>query len=165
MYNRNKILQDIMEGNDISSSKVEVNGEYIPEIRSFAMTPHFYSTKAYDYVRKKFNNQLPHPSNVRAWYRVVDDAPGFTVEALEAIKLRTVKKTVVINLVIDEMSIREQLVYNNGRFYGCVDFGDGYDKHNDNATPATNALVFMAVSLNDTWKVPIRYFLIRSLDS
>lgn len=63
------------------------------------------------------------------------------------------------------MAIREQLVYNDGRFYGCVDFRDGFDNHNDNATPATNALVFMAVSLNDNWKVPIGYFLIRSLDS
>lgn len=65
MYNRDfYILQDIMGGNDISSSKVKVNGEYIPEIRSFAMTLHFYSGKAYDYVRKKFNNQLPHSSTV-----------------------------------------------------------------------------------------------------
>lgn len=76
-----------MAGNDITSSKVNVNGEYIPEIRSFAMTLHFYSAKAYNHVRKKFINQLPHPPMVRAWYRIVDGSPGFTAEALEAIKL------------------------------------------------------------------------------
>ena len=76
-----------MADNDVTSSKVKVNGEYTPEIRSFAMMLHFYSTKAYNYVRKKFNNKLPNPSTVRAWYRVVDGSPGFTVEALQAIKL------------------------------------------------------------------------------
>lgn len=63
------------------------------------------------------------------------------------------------------MSIREQLIYNEGRFHGCVDFGDDHDYQNDNATHATNALVFMAVSFNNNWNVTIGYFLIRSLDS
>ena len=123
------------------------------------------SNKTIQLRKKKFNNKLPNPSTVRAWYRVIDGSPGFTVEALQAIKLRTEKKTVAINLVLDEMSISEQLIYNEGRFHSCVDFGDSHDYQNDNVTHATNALVFMAVSLNDSWKVPIGYFLILSLDS
>jgi hypothetical protein len=33
----------------------------------------------------------------------------------------------------------------------------------DNATEATNALVFMAVALNSSWKLPLAYFLVTSL--
>lgn len=127
------------------------------------MTVHFYSSKAYRYVRKKFNNNLLNPSIVRAWYRVLDGSPGFTFEALKATKLPAKKKTVVVNLLLHEMSIHEQLIYNEWHFYSCVDFGNNHDYQNDNATHAISALV--ADSLNDNWKVPIACFLIRSLDS
>lgn len=152
-----------MKENEVTPFEIKTNGKYTPEIRSFAMTLHFYSTKAYNYVRKKFNNKLPNPSTIRAWYRVVDGSPGFTTEALQAIKLRAEKKPVVINLVLDEMAIRDQLIYNEGRFHGGVDLGNEDDCGSNDDTHATNALVFMAVSLNGSWKVPIGYFLIRSL--
>ncbi|XP_034945420.1 uncharacterized protein [Chelonus insularis] len=158
-------LLTMITGDNETPFKAKVKGEYTPKIWNYAMTLHFYSLKAYNYVRKMFNNNLPNPSTVRAWYRAVNGSPGLTVEALEAIKLRTQKKIVVTNLVIDEMSIREQLIYQQGRFHGCVDFGDDHDYQNDNAVHATNALVFMAVALNDSWKVPIGYFSIRLLDS
>lgn len=130
----------MIAGNNGTSSTRKVKGEYTPEIRSFPMTLHFYSTKAYNYVRKTFHNNLPN--------RVVDGSPGFTVGALEAIKLRSKKKTAIVNLVIDEMSIRAQLIYHQWRFHGCVYFRDDHDYQNDNAVHATNALVFMAQNVS-----------------
>ena len=44
-------------------------GAYPPELRSFALTLKFYSTKAYNYVRKSFNLGLPHVSVTRSWYK------------------------------------------------------------------------------------------------
>ena len=85
--------------------------QYSPELRSFALTLQFYSTKAYSFVRKSFQLALPHPSQVRRWYSKVPAEPGFTEPAFQAL----------------------------------------------------NALVFMVVSLNDSWKVPIAYFLIDGL--
>lgn len=61
------------------------------------------------------------------------------------------------------MSIKAQTIYNNGQFYGGVDLGTDLVKDCDNAKQATNALVFLAVSLNGHWKVPVGYFLIDSL--
>lgn len=149
---------------ELIARKVKCKGRYSPELRSFALTLHFYSPKAYNYVRKTWSLLLPHPSTIKQWYRVVDGSPGFTKEALDAIKLRSLatKKPVIINLVIDEMSIREQVVYNEGKLHGGVDFGT-LDNDSDSIETAKNALVFMAVSLNDNWKVPIAYFLISSL--
>lgn len=140
------------------------NKMYSPEIRSFALTLHFYSPKAYNYVRKTWSYLLPHPSTLRKWYTVVDANPGFTLEAFETMAAKSARKQVVINLVIDEMSIREKIIFSQGCFHGGVDLGTVRESQdNDNVSPAKNALVFMAVSLNENWKIPIGYFLIKSL--
>jgi hypothetical protein len=57
------------------------------------------------------------------------------------------------------------LIFDNHRFHGGIDLGTTHtlDQDNDNISTAKNALVFMAVSLNGSWKVPLGYFLIRSL--
>lgn len=56
---------------------------YNDDIRSFALTLHFYSAKAYDFVRSSFSQALPHPSTLRHWCSAVDGKPGFTNEAFE----------------------------------------------------------------------------------
>ena len=50
------------------------------------MTLKFYSAKAYKFVRKSFNLGLPHPSVIRSWYNVMVGEPGFTKEAMTALK-------------------------------------------------------------------------------
>lgn len=67
--------------------KTNSRNKFSPELRSFALTLQFYSSKAYDYVRKTLNNGLPHPSTLRRWYQHVDGCPGFTKEAFEALKV------------------------------------------------------------------------------
>lgn len=63
------------------------------------------------------------------------------------------------------MSIRQQIVYNNNRFFGGIDLGTETENNSDVIHEAKNALVFMAVAINGGWKVPLGYFLIRSLNS
>lgn len=64
------------------------NAKYVPEIRTFALTLHYYSARAYSYVRKYFKNLLPHSRTIQKWYAVVNGEPGFTKEAFDAIKER-----------------------------------------------------------------------------
>ena len=48
---------------------------YSSELKSFALTLHFYSPQAYRYVRKVFDTCLSHPRTIRKWYQSVE---GFT---------------------------------------------------------------------------------------
>lgn len=58
-----EFLQRVFEnGESVSISR----NQYPPGLRRFALTLHFYSPKAYMYVRDKMNKVLPHPSVVRA---------------------------------------------------------------------------------------------------
>lgn len=129
------------------------NAKYSPAMRSFALPLQFYSSKAYTYVRKMFKNLLPHPATLRKWYTVVNGNPGFTSEAFKAIELlvKDSKQPVVCNITIDEMAIRRQLSYFNGKLYGCVDLGTGnIENDQDNVQEATNALVFFSSMLKQS---------------
>ena len=50
------------------NSKSGKGCKYPPELKSFALTLQFYSSKAYEFVRKTFNLALPHQVQVRKWY-------------------------------------------------------------------------------------------------
>ncbi len=62
----------------VTQKKGENPGAYPLELRSFAMTLKFYSTKAYNYVRKSFDLGLPHPTVIQSWYSSMNGEPGFT---------------------------------------------------------------------------------------
>lgn len=153
---------------DIIARKLQSKTAKIsPSLRAFAMTLHFYSAKAYNYVRKQFKNLLPHEKTIAKWYKVIDGNPGFTKQAFDSIAQKVKKeKNVIVNLTMDEMSIRENIHWDGCKFYGYTDLGiDGNDNQSEQVPKAKNALVFMAVALNSNWKVPIGYFLINSLNS
>nr|CAI5861988.1 unnamed protein product [Callosobruchus analis] len=86
--------------------------KYDPVLRSCAVTLAFYSPKAYNYVRDTFNKSLPDLSSINKRYKSVNVSPGFTEEALKALKIikneaDTKGRDVLCNLVLDEMSIRQ----------------------------------------------------------
>ena len=64
---------------------------------------------------------------------------------------------------MDEMKIMEHLSFNGNEFVGFVDLGR--EGGCEDEVPASDALVFMLVALNNNWKIPCGYFLISSLDS
>ncbi|XP_044749766.1 uncharacterized protein LOC123310364 [Coccinella septempunctata] len=103
--------------------------KYNPTLRAFALTLAFYSPKGYNFVRKTFNNSLPHLETISKWYRSVDGSPGFTNEALTALSLRQkeVSYPLLCNLVMDEMSIRRQVEWTGSKFTGYVDVGTNLD--------------------------------------
>lgn len=105
-----------------------MKGKYPIELRAFALTVNFYSPKAYNYIRKVFENKLPDPSTIRGWYSNTRGSPGFILEALEILKQKckaTGDKKLYATLTMDEMAIRQQIQWSNveKRFVGYVDHG------------------------------------------
>ena len=60
--------------------------KYSNELKCFAMTLIFYSTKAYEYVRRNFNLNLPHQATIRKWYSKIPADPGFTKPAFSSLQ-------------------------------------------------------------------------------
>ncbi|XP_071641013.1 uncharacterized protein [Temnothorax longispinosus] len=144
--------------------------KYPPAIRTFAMTLHFYSPKAYRYVRQKFCNALPDPSTLRLWYSTVNCEPGFTSESFDALKEKVseekkVGRQVIVTLMLDEIGIKKGIQYiRDGKLRGYVNVGSGIETCDD-IPLAKEALVFMAVALDGRWKIPLGYFLVNGIDS
>lgn len=159
--NRDMIDRYIMRSQGKPLPKV-----YRPPIRSFALNLNFLSPKAYAYVRETFSTCLPHPRTLSRWYKTLNCDPGFTSESFDAIKLaaheaQRSNNKLVVNIVFDEMAIRKQTEWDGQRSFGFVDVGDG----GNSDIVATQVLVFMAVSINRSWKIPLGYFPITSLNA
>ena len=148
-------------------SKNISKSKYPEVLKAFALTLQFYSTKAYNYVRRSFQLALPHPSTIRRWYQSIDGKPGFTQEAFAALSSRvkdskTKGEDIICGIMVDEMAIRKHLQWDGHKFQGFVDTGT---VNNDASSVASEALTFMAVSLNSSWKIPLGYFLIDGMTS
>ena len=57
--------------------------KYTDETKQFAMTLHYYSPKAYNFVRKLLS--LPHPASIRAWAASVECEPGYLMNVIQLI--------------------------------------------------------------------------------
>lgn len=141
--------------------------KYSPSVRQFALSLHFFSVKAYEYVRKEFNAILPHQRTLSKWYANVNANPGFTDESLKSLtlKVRNSPNPVYCALMMDEMAIRQHLQYDSSTetYYGRVDLGNGMIS--DSLDIAKECFVLMVVSVNENWKLPIGYFLVSNLNS
>ena len=95
--NFNAFIKELLQKNVISSacemlkSTFMMNKEkgkgfkYSPELKSCALTLQFYSSKAYEFVRRTCNLALPHPAQFR-WYSKVPAEPGFTEPAFHDLR-------------------------------------------------------------------------------
>lgn len=144
-------------------ARTESGGKYPPELRTFALTLHFYSPAAYEFVRSKFNDALPSQRTIREWYRSVDGQPGFTGEAFSFLEklVQGRSETLYCALIVDDMSIRKHVELVGDRVVGYVDFGASLD--DDSLPEATNVCVYIVVGINMRLKIPVGYFLIHSL--
>ncbi|GFO31127.1 THAP domain containing 9 [Plakobranchus ocellatus] len=129
--------------------------------RAFAITLQFYSTKAYNFVRDTFGLGLPAVSTLRGWYRSVDGNVGFNASVMQSLenKVKEVRKQgneVLCSLMLDEMAIMKKIEFDGKKTFGFVDIGSAVT--NDGAPAATQALVFMVVCVNGSWKFPIGFF-------
>lgn len=92
--------------------------KYSPELKAFAITLHFYSPRAYNYVRKVFHTSLLHTRTILKWYQKIDCSPGFTNEALKALKDKAMQSNypLICSLIIDEMAIRKHIEWMGRNF-------------------------------------------------
>lgn len=143
----------------------KVAKKYSLELRKFAVTLNFYSPKAYQFIRREFNSALPCPRTLSKWYTHVNAEPGFTKEALNTLELacKNTQTPIYCALMMDEISIRKHLDFNNDKYFGFVDFGS--EIQSDCVDQATECLVFMVVAINFSWKLPVGYFLCNHLNS
>ncbi len=91
--------------------------------------------------------------------------PGFSDAALNLLAQKvTVAKElnqeVIVALMLDDMSIKKQIEYDSksDSFKGYINFGAGVTE--EDAKPATEVLIIMAVGVNCHFKIPIGYFFI-----
>lgn len=113
--------------------------KYSAELRTFALTLQFYSSKAYRYVHKTFKNLLPEPSMIRKWYKCVDGQPGFTNEVFNVLKNKVkIKDPIISNLVLDEISIRQEIEYDGTKYYGYENLGFANSNKKDFPSEARN---------------------------
>ncbi|KAF4530741.1 hypothetical protein B566_EDAN007962 [Ephemera danica] len=122
---------------------------YSPEIRTFALTLHFHSTAAYNYVRDVMHLALPDVSTLRSWYSEIDADVGFCNEAFDILKceaqnrLDNGQKPMPVALIIDEMHLKKDITFTGSDFSGLIDLGTGLDPEGLERPLATEALVFM----------------------
>ena len=89
--------------------------EFNDDIRAFSKTLHFYSPKAYDFVRGSFRSALLHPTTLRRWCAAVERNAGFTCEAFVCFRLRSSESSsrpLLCSLIFDEVSIRKHIELN-----------------------------------------------------
>lgn len=144
---------------------------YSPNVREFAMRLHYNSPAAYRTIREKFNNNLPHPKTIAAWYQQSDISGkfGLTDESLERLKKIVSDmngKPLVCSLIFDEIYIRKQVFWNNATkgYEGFINYGYESGDEKDELPKATQALVFMLSGLNFYFQFPLAYYFIKGLN-
>jgi len=132
---------------------------YTEELKKFALSIHFYSPKAYRFLKEYL--VLPHESTISDWMSGADCSPGICLDAINRLsehrKNDSSNTLTDIVLQVDEMAIRKDTPYDSSAhcFVGHVDYGLG--DSGDNAPIATNAMVCLAVGLSGGWKCPVGY--------
>ena len=157
---------DIIKNHYNNQNRIAVGRRHSDEVKRFAMTLHFYSPRAYEHVRSVF--MLPHAKSIANWTSSVDCEAGFFIDVFRELKQKVISKSIKPEcaLFCDGMKIRSSVIYNKntGSFEGFVNFGKDIVISEDDVI-ATEALVFMLVGLRGSWKYPIGYVLIASIDA
>ena len=141
---------------------------YSEEIRCFALTLHYYSPKSYKYVRKSFGDSLPHTRTISKWMANAKVTSGFNEGSFESVKerCRNSDKPILVNLVHDEMHIKQHLEWDHHskKWLGFADIQTSKNQSKGKKPLANEALNYMIVAVNDSWKMNMGHFFIRGLD-
>lgn len=118
-------------------------------LRDFAMSLNYFSPMGYKYARRNIHCSLPNFNMLSKWYCNSEDNPGFSAKALRYLEMKVAKckeEKVICSLVFEEIQI----------FTDCyIDFGVDLG---DCCAEANEVLVFMLVSMNESWQLPLGYF-------
>ncbi|KYN09507.1 THAP domain-containing protein 9 [Trachymyrmex cornetzi] len=142
-------------------------------LKTFARTLHFHSPSAYEVVRNSFLKCLPCVQTLNNWICSKQYKPGISEDTINNVSsmVREEMKTgkqIIFNITFDEMHIKQHKFWdkNSHSWQGLVDHGGQLSEQGENGKKqeATKALVFMAVTINAGFKVPVAHYLINSLN-
>ena len=156
--NFDKATLTLIENEIKASNQSKHARRYTEEVKNFAVTLHYYSAQAYEYVRKFLT--LPHPSTIRQWASSRNCSPGFLSEVLETLKKDMAEDRRDVVVMFDAMHLKKAYSFDTGSqtYVGSVNYGHLHTGCEDSL--ATEALVVMVVGMKKHFKHPIGYFLI-----
>lgn len=129
---------------------------YQEDMKSLALDIYFHSSKCYRMLSKMF--KLPSVRSLQIWLKNVEMVPGFSLIMKHCLS-KKVKSFDEISkfctVVFDEISLKQQLMYNASR-----DMVAGFENygHMTSNRIAGYGLVFMIRGIFHNWKLPIGYF-------
>lgn len=148
------------------------SGQKYPEkVRHFCLALSYYSPRAYQYVRKEFNNHLPHIKTIRNWFANSDikSDPGIQPEHMTRLEKIAQQfeieheRKLMCSLVFDEMHIRQQVFWllQQLNFNGFVNYGQ--DEEEEEKAIAKEAIVFILNGIEANFEFPVAYYFIDKL--
>lgn len=156
----------------VLSAGVESRTKYSEKIRQFCLALHFHSPRAYEFVRKQFNNHLPNATTIRKWYQNsnIRGEPGIQEEHIQRLKkivdeLKIKSNTELLcSLAFDEMSIRKQIYWSLHQldYVGHVNIEQ--NEESGSKFVAKQALVFILTGINLQFEFPVAYYFIDKVD-
>lgn len=133
-------------------------------MRIFSFTLHYYSPRAYEYLRSVFNCNLPATRTLRYWLSSIDNSSGFTENSLNALRTkaeaaRTRGEELIVSLIYDEMYIRRHSQWdkNKKEFLGHIAAGRP-EEYEEFSPLSKDVLVLMVSGISQDFKIPIAYF-------
>lgn len=141
-------------------------------MRHFCLGLVYHSPRAYEYVRKIFNNHLPSIQTIRNWFANsnIKGDPGIQKEHMQRLK-KVAKdfeikhnRKIMCSLVFDELNIRQQISWSMQQldFIGYVNYGQ--DPESEENTVAKQTIAFMLKGIDANLEFPVAYYFIDSLD-
>lgn len=162
----NELLQILYKG-------IENGEKYSAKVRHFCFGLHYHSPRAYEHIRRVFNNHLPHERTIRRWYQNSDvrSEPGIHEETIQKLKKiadefrNTHGSQLICSLIFDEMALRKQIHWSIDKmdYVGQVENSNEEDERKHLA--ATEAIVFLLNGLNANFEFPVAYNIFVSLNA
>ena len=105
------VAEDLFKDQSVNA-KILTSAHWYSEVtKQFAMTLHYYSPKAYEFVRKIL--KLPHSSSIKHWAASVDCEHGYLTNVIQAIGKLAEREVWMkdVVLIVDAMSIHKMTMY------------------------------------------------------
>ena len=119
------MTKELFENQRKNTGRATYGYRYSFKTKQFALTLHYYSPKAYDFVHKLL--ALPHPSSIRTWAASVDCEPGYLTNVINAISSVVEKKPSMsdVVLIVDAMALHKGIMWDQKakQYVGTVNYG------------------------------------------
>ncbi|XP_048001263.1 uncharacterized protein LOC125238026 [Leguminivora glycinivorella] len=142
-----------------NNTNIELSDDEYEEdinLREFAVFLNFYSPSSYKHILETYNTPLPDSKVLYSWYLKDDYYPGLTKQAFKILKEKSSVKKLTCTLMLIDVYLK-----NEGEYCDQVDYGQG--ENVDCEDKAVLAYVFVLVSVDEDWKMPIGYIFARNI--